>query len=154
MFSPTAGPTSSRTSPSERKWLPRTSSLPTRRRSLAKTFCHAVHAPTTTRMPTAAGLQPDERAGGDAAAARAHARPAFRAEERRLLDGRLEGEVHEVERRRADGKAASRHARGLHTFTSSSSSIPVDARTRSRARSRRASTSEALAPPSFTTKFA
>ena len=39
MFSPTAGPSSSRTSPSERKWLPRTSSRPTRRRSLAITRC-------------------------------------------------------------------------------------------------------------------
>ena len=37
MFSPTAGPSSSRTSPSERKWLPRTSTRPTRKRSLAMT---------------------------------------------------------------------------------------------------------------------
>ncbi len=39
MFSPSAGPISSRTSPSERKWLPRTSSWATRSRSLAKTRC-------------------------------------------------------------------------------------------------------------------
>ena len=53
MLSPTAGPISSRTSPSERKWLPRTSRRPTRRRSLAKTRCHAVHAPTAATSATA-----------------------------------------------------------------------------------------------------
>ena len=58
MLSPTAGPTSSRTSPSERKWLPRTSSRPTRRRSLAKTRCHAVQAPATARSADRRDLQP------------------------------------------------------------------------------------------------
>jgi hypothetical protein len=54
MLSPTAGPIISRTSPSERKWLPRTSSRPTRSRSLAKTRCHALQAPTTPSSATAA----------------------------------------------------------------------------------------------------
>ena len=38
MFSPTAGPRSSRTSPSERKWLPWTSTRATCSRSLAITL--------------------------------------------------------------------------------------------------------------------
>ena len=145
MFSPTAGPSSSRTSPSERKWLPRTSTRATFSRSLAITFAYAAHSADAQVTSSAAEqLQRQHRAGGDAAArpARLHA----------VLRARRNGVSSSTGWRSArsptsrppgwEARASAAHAsRGLQTLTSSSRSTPASRSTRSRTRSSSSSTS-------------